>query len=1165
MKWLIGSLAVMLTLGATDAQAQTFPADGAYVPFLCGLPAMISTDPRTDESIGAINLVGDANNYAFGWHVDAAGSFAYFRMRLEADPRFPAGDFRQFAWSFAIDTDGNTATVERRVVLDGVAEIIRIVNGAGVQVGANTYSPAMNARVTNAGTSIGGGTDVFLTFALPFNDLVAAGITGTIRVWAGSSTNSTGFTKDAACANNVTDTTVIVVPPTPTCGNTAMGAIDQGCTAARPVCDFGSGAPTCQVCEDNTVGGRDFSCPATAAGGACVTSSPWAPPFCAACTVNADCLVGTCNTATHMCVIMCMNDTVGGIDTGCSAMAPACEELGGGLGNCLACEDNTNMGNDNGCASGAPACSETGPAPVCAVCTDDGDGVVDHGCDTTNPACSPNGIAGPTCLECTADSDCSSGVCSGNVCVACADDSVAGMDSGCLAAAPFCDTSTAPVCVECLTNAHCPGGACDAGSCVPCLDTTTAGPDAGCGDVGDAGPVCSGSGSTATCVPCESAGNFGCGALTPVCDTSGVTPICVACVLDGDCTSGVCESNVCVGCRDNGLGVDDGCGGSLPVCDTTGAPTCTACADSGMGTDDGCSAATPNCDTTTTPVCVECLSSADCGAGICVGGMCTAVCTDTASGSGVDMGCTAGSPVCVSVNAASFCVPCDNQGDGVTDDGCSAATPACTMARSCVECTASADCSGGVCSASNTCVTCLDTTTGGTDAGCNVGAPVCNVSAGGRSCVPCEDTGSGTDFGCSMSAPTCMGTGAARVCVECVTDSECPGTFVCDQTSFTCGPECQSDADCTMEVCDMGTCVGCVDDLDCGPGNRCVASTCEPICTSDAQCSAPTPVCDVPNTTCVECVMTSDCASDQVCTASNTCVQGCVDNSQCSTPLPVCDTAAGNCTQCLVGGDCLSGVCTSSQVCVECEDDADCTGGDVCAPDNTCVGCVTDGDCGVGEVCGILLQTCMPGCVTDADCVDPRLPVCDGSGTCVECTTAADCSNGELCNNNVCEPPCTSDADCPAAHPVCSDAFLCVDCRTESDCDANEVCMAETCVPSCVTDADCTEPAAPVCNTTVGACVLCTATNATACATSSAGQLCVDLDTTPACGCSGDSDCPAGSSCGSNNRCMVNIAAPTGGISGGALCTAGAGSSSGLPAAMALLALVAVVTRRRRR
>lgn len=1163
MKKRLGILPFLLALGASSAQAQTFPADDAYVPFLCGNPGTLASDPSGDEPNDSIDIVGNATSFAYAWHVDATGDFAYFRMRLAVTP-IMNGQYRQFGWSFAVDTDQNVANgPERRVILDGVREVIEIVDPAGNTVGVNTYDPATYARVTPAGTTIGGGADVFLTFAMPYDDLVAAGVVGNLRIWAGTSTNSTGFSKDAACANNVTDTTIIVVPPTPTCGNTMSAGQDLGCTAITPVCDFGSGAPTCEVCEDNTAGGTDFSCPATASGGACITSVPWARPVCGECTVDADCLVGTCDQNTNACVILCMDDTVGGTDTGCSAMAPQCQELGGGQGICLACEDTANTGLDNGCASGAPACNTT-TTPICVTCTDDGDGAADHGCETMGaPACDATGVA-PTCVECTVDTDCAAGVCSNNACVPCVDDSIASTDSGCSMNTPFCDDSSTPVCVECLGDANCPGGACLAGACVPCVDSASGAADTGCGDVSDAGPVCSGSGAGATCVPCETTNDFGCMGGLPVCDTSGVVPECVACVVDGDCAAGVCESNVCVGCRDDGLGVDDGCGGNLPVCDTAAAPTCTACADSGMGLDDGCDAATPNCDETGTPVCVQCLTNADCGADLCVGGMCTTACTDT--GVGVDMGCDMTTPVCITANAASFCVACNDSGDGVVDDGCVSQNPACNPARTCIECTTDADCDEGVCSAFGTCVACQDTANGGTDAGCDATSPVCAGAGEAAMCVTCEDTGDTLDFGCEAATPTCLIGASGRTCVECADDSQCPGALVCDLTTFTCGPECMSDVDCTMEVCDLGTCEECVDDLDCGRGNRCVASQCEPVCTSNDQCEFPTPVCDVPNTTCVECTDSTHCATGEVCNvAINECVPGCDDDGDCSNPLPVCDTTAGACTECVDDGDCASNVCIANQ-CEECRVDSDCADGDVCAADNTCVGCTVDVDCGVGEVCDILLSECTTGCTTDADCLDPRLPVCLGSGVCVECDTAADCSNGELCNDNVCEPPCVTNDDCPAEHPVCSEAFVCVDCATDLDCDGTDVCRANDCVPSCTTNADCTTPALPVCNTDDGVCVLCTAEDASACSGSNAGTACVNPDTAPVCGCLTDTDCPSGSSCGENDRCTpdVIVDVPRGGLSGGAMCSTTRGSSS-LPLWVALVALGAVLTRRRKR
>ena len=101
--------------------------------------------------------------------------------------------------------------------------------------------------------------------------------------------------------------------------------------------------------------------------------------------------------------------------------------------------------------------------------------------------------SGNVCVECADDGDCLDGVCSGNVCVECADDGDC-LDGVC----------SGNVCVECADDGDCLDGVCSGNMCVECAD------DGDCLD-----GVCSGN-------------------------------VCVECADDGDCLDGVCSGNVCV-------------------------------------------------------------------------------------------------------------------------------------------------------------------------------------------------------------------------------------------------------------------------------------------------------------------------------------------------------------------------------------------------------------------------------------------------------------------------------------------------------------------------------------------------------------------------------------------------------------------------------------------
>lgn len=460
-----------------------------------------------------------------------------------------------------------------------------------------------------------------------------------------------------------------------TCADDAMGgATDSGCAAGAPLCDTSGAAPICIACFDDTSGGTDSGCAAGApacdtsgAASICVTclddqpagttddgcSAPTAicdtsgaSPVCVGCLVSADCPGSVCDAGTLTCAA-CVDDTVGGTDTGCGGASPVCD-ASGATPFCVSCEDTASgMGTDNGCAAGAPLCDTSGAAPVCVECFDDAMGTMDTGCSGSTLVCDTSGAS--------------------SVCASCLDDQPAGsVDDGCAAPSPVCDLSGgAGVCVGCLEDADCGSGVCDVASrtCVTCRDDRVGMADSGCD------------------------------ATNPTCDTSGATPICVGCLAPTDCSapSPVCGGSMtCVVCVDDTSGMTDtGCPATSPACDVTGSPVCLACEDtaSGTGVDNGCMSGAPICDTSGgAPTCIECLAHADCPAGtpICnPANTCVPGCLD-------DTGCagTSGTPVCDTTLMAcvecladtqcpgaeacdpgtNSCGPGDGDGDGIPDD-----------------------------------------------------------------------------------------------------------------------------------------------------------------------------------------------------------------------------------------------------------------------------------------------------------------------------------------------------------------------------------------------------------------------------------------------------------------------------------------------------------------
>ncbi len=207
---------------------------------------------------------------------------------------------------------------------------------------------------------------------------------------------------------------------TPTClpcaDSVAMG-IDDGCSAGAPVCDTSGAVPTCVPCDDSTMGGLDDGCSAAA-------------PVC----------VGSGSSA--MCILCEDSDTgSGALDNGCAPGTPVCatgadplecveclgnRDCGGAVcdlatNTCAPCINDSVLGVDSGCTSGMPVCNTSGGTPMCETCADTSDGGVDLGCGAAAPACVVIGGA-PTCAPCE-------------------DSVVGGRDNGCGAAAPVCDTS----------------------------------------------------------------------------------------------------------------------------------------------------------------------------------------------------------------------------------------------------------------------------------------------------------------------------------------------------------------------------------------------------------------------------------------------------------------------------------------------------------------------------------------------------------------------------------------------------------------------------------------------------------------------------------------------------------------------------------------------------
>ncbi len=147
-------------------------------------------------------------------------------------------------------------------------------------------------------------------------------------------------------------------------------------------------------------------------------------------------------------------------------------------------------------------------------------------------------------------------------------------------------------------------------------------------------------------------------------------------------------------------------------------------------------------------------------------------------------------------------------------------------------------------------------------------------------------------------------------------------------------------------------------------------------------CRGETPVCQVPEQVCVECLHDGDCTGE----------------------LPYCITGANRCGECTTSEDCPpdAPLCEpGTSTCVRCLEDTDCGAptASLCSA-NRCAPCVRNEDCAhVTDAQGGSLPICEAGecreCATNADCISPDAPRCDQTYRCAPCQLNDDCEGIE--------------------------------------------------------------------------------------------------------------------------------------------------------------------------
>ena len=745
--------------------------------------------------------------------------------------------------------------------------------------------------------------------------------------------NTCGCTADSDCASTDYCSSGLCVPKL--ANGTAMPqqaghtpALDGVCstynsTAAAAVCASGvcdTASNQCGLDLTSATCSSDAQCTS----GVCVSSGPNAG-HCEACKADAQCggATAVCDTTSNVCV-----QCTGGDATACTATTPLCDTA---AGSCVACDGNDGSLATHACPMSAQYCADDGSCST--QCQRDGDCGAGNWCNAG--ACTPklaNGVAMPTvaghtpaltgacasynaaaaaavCASdvcdtashtcgigltagtCSADSQCTSGVCvssgpNAGKCESCVSDAQCGGPS------PACDP-TSNTCEQCTASsaALCIGTVpiCDLGSdtCVACngnAGSLATHPCAG------GAPYCADDGACSA--QCQRDGDCGAGNW---CDAGTCTPqlangvampssLAHAPALDGTCTApagvAVCASGVC-DATSNTCGIDLGRGTcaadaqcTTGVCVTSGANVglCEACI-----SDAQCSGATPACDTTDN-TCVVCLVG---NAGQC----------------------TSETPVCD--GAVRACVACNGDHGSPASAACpSANAPYCGQDGSCGKCIDLASCATGVhagpaCNAISG--ACGDTCT--VDADC--GALWCDNPTAAASAGVCRDK---LDNGQPLpaSAPinaTCSPAVAARVCVS--------GT--CDAADALCGlangRTCSDAAECRSDVCNTN-------DLQCGDPNDSAcsdATTCRSgICDPDGKCGALNgQACTTPaacrSAVCVAEDNTCGALNGAPCEADSECRSGvCYSDGHCGKPVGQACAATDVCR----GVPCVSGTCS---------------------------------------------------------------------------------------------------------------------------------------------------------------------------------------------------------------------------------------------------------------
>ncbi|MEI9937923.1 MAG: hypothetical protein WDO69_11960 [Pseudomonadota bacterium] len=371
----------------------------------------------------------------------------------------------------------------------------------------------------------------------------------------------------------------------------------------------------------------------------------------------------------------------------------------------------------------------------------------------------------------------------------------------------------------------------------------------------------------------------------------------------------------------------------------------------------------------------------------------------------------------------------------------------------------------------------------------------CTVPAATLVCQSAVCDSADNQCGFATGHGPCTTANGATVCRS----ASCSANGLCQPAA-----DCKSDSDCTMgKWCNVsrGACLPLLGNGTAIPSDSPHANpTLDGICTEPAATLVcVSGVCDTRDEACGFASGVGPCTAanaSSVCrsgrcgssgTSLGICVN-CTDDAHCSGDTPICNRSTGNCVGCVSSDACggATPICDASQsICVACNGDHGSAATDPCASDaapfcflsgpaqGTCGKCATDANCTghVGNVCDVSGGSCKGGCRLDTDC-----------------------SNREWCNENkaLCLPKLGNGTPLPG-EPV-----RVATCSVDV---GRIVCQSAVCDP---TDGNCgLAPGDGPCESSdqcrLGGC------NADT-------QLCRS-------GCAGDADCSTNEYCGSTGAC----------------------------------------------